>query len=153
MLRPVSAFFAPRLHVIDKFLLEHSNGKISLAAILGWDILELTTLGAKTGQPRKMPLVTIVAGEKFIVIASSFGRLHNPGWYYNLKARPECEVLFNGRTGKYIARETEGAEYQQYLEMFVSVYAGYEKYRERAAHRHLPILVLEPKDSFTSNPA
>ncbi len=144
MLRPVSAFFAPRLHFVDKFLLEHSRGKISLAAILGWDIIELTTTGAKTGQPRKMPLVTIVAGEKFIVTASSFGRVRNPGWYYNLKAHPECEVLFNGRIGNYIARETDGAEYQRCLEMFVSIYAGYEKYRERAAHRHIPIMVLEP---------
>ncbi|MCK6569440.1 MAG: nitroreductase/quinone reductase family protein, partial [Anaerolineales bacterium] len=77
--------------------------------------------------------------------ASSFGREHNPGWYYNLKAHPECEVSLNGRTGNYVARETEGDEYERYWRMAVSIYAGYEKYRERAVPRHIPLMLLEPK--------
>jgi len=79
------------------------------------------------------------------LIASSFGRAHNPGWYYNLKANPECDVLFKGRLGKYVARETSGDEYDHYWKIAVSYYAGYEKYKERAAPRHIPVMVLEPK--------
>jgi deazaflavin-dependent oxidoreductase (nitroreductase family) len=145
MISQVTAFFAPRIYRIDKALFELTKGKHSLAEILGWPIIEITTIGAKTGQPHTMPLVGIIDNEKIALIASSFGREHNPGWYYNLKAHPECEVLFNGRTGKYIAREMEGDEYVYYWQMAVSYYAGYEKYKERAAHRHIPVMLLEPK--------
>ena len=146
MIRWVTAFFAPRVHRLDKAFLELTKGKHSIAEILGWPIVEITTLGAKSNQPRTMPLVGVIDKEKIALIASSFGREHNPGWYYNLKAHPECDVLFNGRTGKYIARETEGDEYNHYWKMAVSYYIGYEKYKERAAHRHIPVMVLEPKN-------
>ena len=145
MIRPVTAFFAPWIHRLDKALLELTKGKHSAAEILGWPMVEITTIGAKTGQPRTMPLIGIVADEKIALIASSFGREHNPGWYYNLKKHSECEVLFNGRIGKYIARELEGDEYHHYWQMAISIYAGYEKYKERAAHRHIPVMLLEPK--------
>jgi len=145
MIRPVTAFFAPRIHRVDRTLLGLTKGKHSLAEILGWHIIEITTIGAKTNQPRHLPLVGIIDDKKIAVIASSFGREHNPGWYYNLKAHPECDVLLNGRSGKYTARETEGEEYQRYWQMAVSYYAGYEKYKERAAHRKIPVIVLEPK--------
>jgi F420H(2)-dependent quinone reductase len=145
MIRPVTAFFAPRIHKADRALLEFTKGKHSLAEILGWPIIELTTIGAKSNQPRSLPLIGIVEDKKIALIASSFGREHNPGWYYNLKVHPECDVLFNGRSGKYVAREMEGAEYVHYWELAVSYYAGYEKYKERAAHRHIPVMLLEPK--------
>jgi len=145
MIRWVTAFFAPRIHRLDKAFLELTKGKHSLAEILGWPIVEITTLGAKSNQPRTMPLVGIIDNEKIALIASSFGREHNPGWYYNLKAHPECEVLFQGKTGKYIAREKVGEEYKHYWQIAVSYYIGYEKYKERAAHRHIPVMLLEPK--------
>jgi deazaflavin-dependent oxidoreductase (nitroreductase family) len=145
MIRSVTAFFAPRIHHVDRAILELTKGKHSLAEILGWPIVEVTTLGAKTHRLRSLPLVGIMDDQKIALIASGFGREHNPGWYYNLKAHPECDVLFNGRTGKYIARETEGEEREGYWQLAVSYYAGYEKYKERASHRHIPVMVLEPK--------
>ncbi len=145
MLRPVTAFFAPRVHLLDKAVLKWTHGKHTAAEILGWNIIPLTTVGAKTNQPRTVPLVGIFDREKIALIASSFGRKHNPGWYYNLKAHPECEVSFNGHSKKYIARETVGEEYERYWELANSFYAGYEKYKQRAAHRHIPVMLLEPR--------
>jgi deazaflavin-dependent oxidoreductase (nitroreductase family) len=146
MIRWVTAFFAPRIHHVDKVFLKLTKGKHSLAEILGWPIVEITTLGAKSNQPRVMPLIGVIDNEKIALIASNFGRAHNPGWYYNLKVHPECEVLFKAKTGKYIARETAGTEYEKYWRAAVSYYKGYEEYKERAAHRHIPVMVLEPKN-------
>jgi deazaflavin-dependent oxidoreductase (nitroreductase family) len=145
MWRPVTAFFAPRVHRLDKTILKLTRGKFTLSEILGWNIIQLTTLGAQTGQPRTMPLIGLFAGEKIALIASSFGRKHNPAWYYNLKAHPECQVQSSQRTGTYIAREAEGDEYKKYWQLGISYYEGYEKYKERASHRHIPVMVLEPK--------
>lgn len=144
MLRPVTGFAAPRVHHLDKAVFRLTGGKYTVASILGWDIIRLTTMGARTKQPRTMPLVGVIDDERIALIASNFGREHNPGWYYNLKAHPECNVAFKGRNGKYIAHEAEGEEYEHYWKMAVSYYAGYEKYKERAAHRHIPVMVLEP---------
>ena len=91
------------------------------------------------------PLIGLIDGEKIGLIASNFGRAHNPGWYYNLKAHPECEAQLNGRTGKYVAREVEANKYEKYWQLAVSYYAGYEKYETRAAPRHIPVMMLESK--------
>lgn len=145
MLRLVTAFFAPWVHHLDKAVSCLTGGKYAISGILGWDIIQLTTVGAKTKRRRTMPLVGLIEGGKIAVIASNFGRGHNPGWYYNLKKHPECDVLFNGRSERYIAREMDGDEYHHYWQVALSYYVGYEKYKERAAHRWIPIMLLEPK--------
>jgi len=145
MLRPVSAFLAVVLHHVDTFLLHFTHGRHTVTRIIGLPIIQLTTTGAKTGQLRTMPLVSLPDGEKIALIASNFGQKHSPGWYYNLKANPHCEVRFNSRSLRYIARESMGDEREKYFRMAVSYYGGYEKYKERAAPRKIPVMVLEPQ--------
>ncbi|HAV77485.1 MAG TPA: hypothetical protein DCX53_09030 [Anaerolineae bacterium] len=145
MVRPVTAFFAVTLHRIDGAAMKISGGKFTVSQLAGWTIIQLTTIGAKTGKKRMIPLIAALDEDKIGLIASSFGRMHNPGWYYNLKANPECFVELKGKTGVYIARETDGAEYEKFWRIGTSVFAGYEKYKVRAAHRRIPVMVLEPK--------
>lgn len=144
MLRPVSAFFAAKMHRIDGMVFKFTDGKHTLSEIAGWPIIQVTTIGAKTGRPYTLPLVGLSDGDSIGLIASSFGRQHNPGWYYNLKSHPECDVQFNGRSGKYVARETHGEEREKFWQIAVSYYKGYELYKARAAHRQIPVMVLEP---------
>jgi deazaflavin-dependent oxidoreductase (nitroreductase family) len=144
MLKPVSALLAIVLQPVDTFLLRLTNNRHTITEIVGLPILQLTTIGRRTGVLRKTVLVGLQDGVKVALIASNFGRAHNPGWYYNLKKNSECEVLWNGRLGKYIAREAEGDEREKYWQLGLSYYAGYEKYRVRAAHRCTPVMVLEP---------
>ena len=145
MLRPVTAFFAPIIHRVDKAVLKLTKGNYTISEFAGWNIIQLKTIGAKTKKPRTLPLLALFDDKKIALIASSFGREHNPGWYYNLKANRHCQVLFKGKTEDYVAREAEGEEHEKYFQMAVSQYGGYQKYKERAAHRHIPVMVLEPK--------
>jgi len=146
MLRPVSAFLSLVLHRADVLLLKLTRGRYTFTRIVGLPVIQLTTKGAKTGKLRTVPLVSLYDRGVIGLIASNFGGRHAPGWYYNLKANPECEVKFNGTSQKFIARETDGDEYYHYWRMAISLYAGYEKYKERAASRHIPVMVLEPKN-------
>ena len=150
MLKPVSMLLSKILYRADNLLLWASKGKLTVTRIVGLSVIQLTTRGAKTGKLRTMPLIGFPDGEKIALIASYFGGEHNPGWYYNLKAIPKCEVWINGRIGKYVAREVFDEEREKYFQLANSFYAGYGKYRERAAHRHIPVMVLEPKDSLTT---
>jgi F420H(2)-dependent quinone reductase len=147
MLLPVTAFFAPRVHRIDKALLRLTKGKFAACEILGWNMIQLTSIGAKTRESRIIPLIGMFDTGKIALIASNFGRERNPGWYYNLKAHPECEVQFNGQSGIYIAREVNGEEYERYWQLAVSYYAGYNKYKQRAMYRCIPVILLEPRES------
>ncbi len=144
MLRPVSAFLASNLHKLDAVVLKLSRGRHTVTEIVGLPIIQITTIGAKTGEPRTMPLVGLFDGEKIALIASNFGQEHNPGWYYNLKAHPQCTVKINGNPAKYTARQAEGEEREKYWRLAVSFYKGYELYKIRAAHRQIPVVILEP---------
>jgi len=145
MLKPVSVFLARYLHHADAFMLCLTRGQHTFAELVGLPIAQVTMTGAKTGALRNLPLVAVPDGEKLVLFATNFGQKYNPGWYYNLKVHPECEVSFNCGPGRYIARESTGDEFQKYWQLGVSYYVGYEKYKERAAHRHIPVMVLEPK--------
>jgi deazaflavin-dependent oxidoreductase (nitroreductase family) len=145
MLRPVSAFMARVLHHLDTFVLRLTRGKYTVTQIVGLPIVQLSTMGAKSGQTRTLPLVGLIDGKKIALIGTNFGQKHNPSWYYNLKAYPECEVRFSGCADKYIARETEGDEREKYWQMAVSYYKGYYVYKIRAAPRKIPVMVLEPR--------
>ena len=144
MMRWVSAFLAVNLHRMDAVMLKLSHGRHTVTEIVGLPIIQITTIGAKSGEPRTMPLVSLFDGEKIALIGSNFGRQHNPGWYYNLKANPQCTVQVNGREQKFIARQTEGEEREKYWQMAVSYYKGYDLYKVRAAHRQIPVMILEP---------
>lgn len=144
MLRPVTAFVANKTHIIDNFVFKLTKGKHSFTEYLGWNIIQMTTIGAKTGKPHQIVLVALIDDKNIGLIASNFGRKPNPAWYYNLIKNPQCEVQLNGITKQYIARETDGEEYQKYWRMAVESYAGYEKYKQRASHRKIPVIVLEP---------
>ena len=142
---PISWLMARILHHIDAFVLRLSGGMHTLAEITGVPIIELTTIGARSGQPRTLPLTGLPDGEKYALIASNFGRSHNPGWYYNLKANPECTVNQGGNIGTYIAREADEREYKLYYDMAVSYYIGYMAYKQRAGKRKIPVMILEPR--------
>lgn len=145
MLRPVSAFLAKVLHHADVFMLRLTKDRHTFAELVGLPIIQLTTIGAKTGASRVVPLVGIVERGAIALVASGFGSAHNPGWYYNLKVHPECIVKFNGRSGTFVARETVGDEYDHYWKIALTYYAGYEKYKQRASNRQIPVMLLEPK--------
>ena len=144
MLRLVTAFFADKTHIIDGAIFKLTKGKHSLSEYLGWNIVQVTTIGSKTGKPHRIVLVGLIDGEKIAVIASNFGRKPYPGWYYNLVKNPICDVQLNGVSEKYVAREIHEEEYEKYWQMAVDSYAGYQKYKERASHRRIPLLLLEP---------
>lgn len=54
--------------------------------------LLLHTVGAKTGLARTNTLSYYRDGSDYLVVASNGGDRRAPGWYHNLKARPDVEI-------------------------------------------------------------
>lgn len=144
--RPGAWFFARTLHYIDRPLLRFTNGRLSVPSLLsGLPVVTVTTIGAKSGQPRSVPLVGMEDGNKVILIASSYGRQQHPAWYHNLRHTPEVRVAVHGRTSNYIAREVTGDERAAYWDRAVALYRGFAAYQQRTGGRTIPVVVLTPK--------
>ena len=143
---PGSWFFARTAHHLDRVTLRLSGGQTTMTAILaGLPVATVTTTGAKSGQPRSVPLVVITDGDRLILFASNFGQAHYPGWYYNLRAHPQATLTVDGQTREYTAREAMGAERDRLWQEAVALYAGYAAYQRRIGDkRHVPVMVLTP---------
>jgi deazaflavin-dependent oxidoreductase (nitroreductase family) len=129
---------APR---IDPPLLRLSGGRVS--SVYPIPVMLLTTIGAKTGLSRSLPLLYATDGDSLIVIASNYGRPGHPAWYRNLVANPTVEVLAGKRSGTYTAAEiTDPAERAAAWDKAVDLYAGYRDYEIRASHRTIPVIRL-----------
>ncbi len=144
--KPGSWFFARTLHHLDRPILRLTGGRQSMTNMLsGLPVVTVTTIGAKSGQPRSLPLVAIPDGEDVILIASNYGQKHHPAWYYNLHAYPEAQLTYTGKTVAYHARETDGEERERCWQRAVDLYSGYASYKARAGHRQIGVFLLTPQ--------
>ena len=88
----------------------------------------LRTTGAKSGVQRDVPLGYFTDGDDVILIASNYGQVNHPGWYYNLLKHPECELLADGRSGRFVARPAEVADRDRLFALAEAYYSGYARY-------------------------
>jgi deazaflavin-dependent oxidoreductase (nitroreductase family) len=141
------------MHHLDQLVLRLSNGRFSAATLLtGLQILSLTTIGAKSGQPRTVPLVAIPYGEdRLIIIASNWGQAKHPAWYYNILAQPQVTVTRDGRSQTYLAHETTGAERDACWQTALQTYPGYAAYKQRTK-RQIPVIMLTPELDSSTQP-
>lgn len=139
---------------LDRWWYRLTGGKNTLTdLILDLPTLMVTTIGAKSGLPRRTPLLYIQDVKEptvFALIATNFGQEKYPAWYYNLKANPHAICTINGITQPYLAREIIGEEYNHYWELATHTYFGYDLYRKRIKTRKIPILLLEPSGKTQS---
>jgi deazaflavin-dependent oxidoreductase (nitroreductase family) len=104
----------------------------------------LTTTGVKSGQPRTVPVLGIPMPYGIAIIASNYGQHRHPGWYHNLRARPDAEVVVDGVRRRVRAVEPDDARRREIWEQGLRVYPGFDQYERRAAHRRIGVFVLEP---------
>jgi len=146
MTKPGTWFYSKMLHHFDRAMLRMSKGRTTLTSVLtGLPMVTLTTKGAKSSQPRSVPLIGISDGEKIILIATNWGQKHYPSWYINLRACPEATITTTSETRACIAHEADKAETERYWPQAVMLYPGYERYKARIGDsRRIPIIVMEP---------
>jgi deazaflavin-dependent oxidoreductase (nitroreductase family) len=134
--------------VIDNKRIEMNRGVIeefraNSGKVQGWGpLILLTTRGAKTGQTRIYPLMSVPYGDNYIAVASKGGAPKNPLWYKNLLAHPNVTVEVGNETFTANARLLTGDEREQAFEKAVAVYPPYAEYQKRTA-REIPVFLLE----------
>jgi deazaflavin-dependent oxidoreductase (nitroreductase family) len=103
------------LHHIDRVRFRLSNGRLSVPGLLnGLPVVMLRVVGAKSGQPRTVPLVGIRDGDRVVLIGTNFGQPRQPAWFHNLRAHPHVTLILPGGERPYIAREASPEEREGY---------------------------------------
>mgnify|MGYP002385783508 CR=1 FL=1 len=127
--------------VIEEF--RSNAGKVG-GYFEGKDMLLLTTTGAKSGEPRVIPLVYSKDGDQIVIIASKGGAPTNPDWRYNLLANPKVTVEIGTETYQATATEVKGEERDRLYAAHAELYPGFKEYEEKTQGiRVIPVFLLD----------
>ena len=116
--------------VVDPRLAPIANGKL-MATVYGFPMLMLSTIGAKTGQPRTSPLLYVRDADDVLLIGTNFGQPKHPGWTANLLVHPQARIDIGPHNLAVAATPVSDPEWNEIFPRFVAVYPGYENYLER----------------------
>jgi len=120
---------------------EH-GGQITKGRLAGANLLLMTTIGARSGEPRLSPLGYTRDGDRYVVVGSNSGRPRQPAWLANIRANPVVSVEVGSETFKALATVTEGAERERLWAAHVAAVPQFATYQTMVA-RELPVVVLE----------
>jgi deazaflavin-dependent oxidoreductase (nitroreductase family) len=137
---------SPRAWVAEQVERYESSGGTEALTLrdTGLPVIIVTNRGRKTGAIRKTPLMRVVDGENYILVASQGGAPKHPLWYYNLKAEPNVEIRDKTEVYKMRVREVVDPDERQRLwAIAVEAYPPYQDYQDKT-DRVIPVFVAEP---------
>lgn len=138
-------FFIKNIGKAQVAIYELTGGRV-WKKFLGSPVAILTTIGRKSGLPRKSPLLYIKDGDNVIVVATQGGMSTYPIWYLNMVANPEVQCQVGAKKLSYTSRRATAPEEEKLWPPLDAMYAGYAEYRERIGdRREVPVMILEPR--------
>jgi len=132
------------MNAIHRIMLKVSGGRAGWTA-QDMPVLELTTTGRKTGQPRSVMLTSpLQQGPVLVVVASRGGDDLAPAWFLNLQDNPDVEVSLQGKTRRPMrARVASAAERERLWLLVTADHRNYAGYQTKTT-REIPLVLLEP---------
>jgi len=132
------------MNAIHRCVLKVSGGRLGWTAA-DMPVLELTTVGRKSGEPRSVMLTSpLQEGDTVVIVASRGGDDHHPAWFLNLLDHPQVEVAYKGAPKKpMMARVATAEERARMWPLVTSKYKNYAGYQVKTS-REIPLVLLEP---------
>ncbi len=130
------------MNAIHRVILGVTRGKAGWTAG-NMPVLELTTIGRKSGEPRSCLLTSpIQENGEIVIVASRGGDDHHPAWYLNLLETPQVQVSYKGEPHKIMTARTANAQERTRMWPIVAgAYKGYAGYQEKTS-REIPLVIL-----------
>ncbi|EOD65226.1 nitroreductase/quinone reductase family protein [Amycolatopsis vancoresmycina] len=132
------------MNAVHRGLIKLTGGRV------GWQVampvLELTTVGRKSGQPRTVLLTSPHQdGGTYVVVASRGGDDVHPAWFLNLRDNPDVEVSIKGGPKQPMrARVADAGERAQLWPKITADFKNYAQYQTKT-EREIPLVFLEPR--------
>ncbi|MHB1582802.1 MAG: nitroreductase/quinone reductase family protein [Acidimicrobiales bacterium] len=131
------------MNQLHRSILRVTGGRV-LNRPFGMPVVELTTVGRRSGRRRTTMLTApVVDGERVVLVASKGGDDRDPDWFRNLLANPEVELTLEGRTRQMRARRATPEEKAALWPQVVATYKGYGGYQART-QRDIPVVICDP---------
>ena len=127
--------------VIHEF---RANGGVVGGELAGMPLLLLTTIDARSGQPRTTPLAYHRRGNRYLVIASNGGAARNPAWFRNLERDPDVTVEVGVETFAATATILEASERDAVFASIVAEAPSAGAFQAKAG-RTIPVIELGPR--------
>jgi deazaflavin-dependent oxidoreductase (nitroreductase family) len=121
---------------------EETGGKVGHDWQNGVPTLILTTVGRKSGNKYKSPLIYQEDDGTYVVVASKGGAPADPDWYRNLVAKPDVEVQVGADKFTARAHTADDSERARLWPKMAKVWPDYDNY-QRKTDRQIPVVVLE----------
>jgi deazaflavin-dependent oxidoreductase (nitroreductase family) len=102
------------------------------------------TIGRKSGETRKIPLIYGRDGDDYVVVASKGGAPDHPGWYLNLLAHPEVTIQVRERIIPVTARTGTAADKKRVWPIMTAQWPAYDDY-QAGSPREIPVVLLKPR--------
>jgi deazaflavin-dependent oxidoreductase (nitroreductase family) len=111
----------------------------------GMPVVELTTTGRKSGQPRSTMLTApYQEGDRTYIVASRGGDDHHPAWFLNLTDNPNVTAAIRGGPAQKMHAEVAGPdERARVWPLITSKHGNYANYQKKT-QREIPLVVLTP---------
>jgi len=126
-------------NIVDEF---RSNGGKVGGPFAEATLLLLTTTGAKSGQPRLLPLAYLTIDGKMIIVGSKAGAPADPHWVHNLRAHPGAHVEVGTDEYDVTARELPSDERDVLFEKIVALAPVFADYQAKT-NRVIPLFELQ----------
>ena len=138
--------FLKMMNRVHRGLLKVSAGKIGWTAAK-MPVLELTTIGRKSGEPRSVMLTSPHREDGTIVIvASKGGEDTHPAWFLNLRENPEVVVTMKNTLEQKMTAHVASPEKRERLWPIVTGNAANYADYQKKTQREIPLVVLELAD-------
>ena len=134
----------------NRSAIQLSGGRIGWAH-KGTPIIEVTTTGRRSGQPRTTLLSAVAERDgTFVVIGSRGGDSKHPAWFLNMRDNPSVTVRNRSGARQMTARVTEADERASLWAQIAAAGEHYVRFQRRT-DRQFPIVVLEPASDASAN--
>ncbi|MEX2293081.1 MAG: nitroreductase/quinone reductase family protein [Acidimicrobiales bacterium] len=132
------------MNLLHRVVQTASFGKLGWTG-LNMPVVELTTIGRKSGQPRTVLLTSPVQeGDTYVVVASRGGDDTHPAWFLNLRDNPAVEVATDNKGKRPMhARVADVDERARLWPLVIKDHDNYAGY-QRKTDREIPLVLLEP---------
>jgi deazaflavin-dependent oxidoreductase (nitroreductase family) len=107
-----------------------------------YPIVVITSVGARSGNLRKNPVMRVERDGAYLAVASKGGAPDDPVWVANFRRHPVVELQDKAEKHTYRVRELSGEERQEWWEHAVATWPTYASY-ERKTDREIPLFLLE----------
>lgn len=104
----------------------------------------LTTRGRRSGALRRSPLIRVVDGDRYLVVASMGGAPKHPQWYGNILEDPDVTIHDRDQVHELRARVASPEEKAELWPVAVAAWPAYDDYQAKT-EREIPLVICEPR--------